>query len=335
MATEDDQGDGAGKYAAGALRVIAGIILLPFLWLGVGFNVLGLAERFSFIPGISRKGGVVSGVVALVVTAVALGVVVGGASAATGGGIPMIGGDDGEVAGPTTPTPTPTPTSAPTPTPTMTPTPTVTSTATPTPTPEPMTDLERFEDDLRYRINKTVHNETLTSVDTLATEYRETESGQTELWLVYWQCDKVDPLQEQQMNLANAYVGAVGEFNGEKPVQLRVYGVTNLENYDDEISYLNTTTSEAAWNGTVSPNTHLTNWEERRREPTDSESEIAYQMVAEERGQEFADRAFHQHHVEIGSCPGRSEDGTGEDSQFESIDQTAPGVVAASEPVSP
>jgi len=298
MTKKDDQG--AGSIGAGALRVIVGIMLFPFLWIGISANFMGLAERFSFVPGISRTGGLVSGIVAVVVTALVLGVIVGGAAAATGSDIPMIGGDDEEPAEQITPAPTPTAT----PTPASTPTPTTTPTALPTQTPEPKTDLEAFEADFRNRLNMTMENESVTGVPALATEYRETDSGQTELWLVYWECDELDPLKVQRVNIGNSFIGTAGTMDGEEPVQLRVYGVTNLKNYDDTITYINTSMAEATYTREVDPNTYVENWYDRQHEPVQSESDIAYQMVVNESGKDKADKAFKQHHEGASYCPG-------------------------------
>lgn len=333
MATEDDQGNGARQYTANALRVLTHIVLFPFLWIGIAVNLFGLAERYSFIPGISREGGVVSGIVALVMTALVVGVVVVGTSVATGGSIPITGGWDDDPTAPATPTPTPT--STPTPTPTVTSASTSTPKVTPTSTPERMRDLGRFEADFRNRLNETMQNESFTGVPVLSSEYRETDDGQTELWLVYWECDRLDSLKEQRVAIGNLYAGPAGVLNGEKPARLRVYGVTNLEQYNDTMTYINTSQAESLYYREIEPSTYTKNWYDRQHEPTQSETEIAYQMVVNESGQRLADQAFNQHHREIGGCPGGARDPTPPSKRDSNTQVSASGVLATANPVAP
>lgn len=332
MTTEDDRSDGTGTYVADALRMIAGIVLFPFLWIGVAVNFLGLAERFSFLPGISREGGVVSGVVAFLLTAAVLGVVVGGASAATGGSMPVLGGEDDEPATDTTSTAIPTPTSTPTPTPTPMPTPT--PTATPMPTPQ-LSDLGRFETNFRDRLQYTVENDTLTPIPVLATEYRETDDGTMELWVVYRECDNVEDVRTQRYSTAVEFANTAGLFEGEQPDRLRAYGVLSLESYSSAITHIPTSSAEAAFNESMDRSKYAENWNQRLREPTESESEIAYQMVVNDSGRTKAEQVFHeQYPIEESDrgCHGTPEDGdeSGTDQRI-----SGPGVTVAAEPVAP
>jgi hypothetical protein len=110
-------------------------------------NYRGIADRLSVIPGISTGGGITSGVVMLVISGVAYGLVTvgGGEDGDAGGGVttasvtptaPATTTETGTAVTTETSTATVTPTATPTPTPTLTPTPSPTSTPSATPTPE-------------------------------------------------------------------------------------------------------------------------------------------------------------------------------------------------------
>ena len=307
--TTEDQLEGIPRIVTSLLRVGAVIIFFPILWLAVGFNFFGIAKRFSFLPGISQNGGVLSGIVALFLTVSILGVLVGGATAATGANIPVIDGGD-DIAASTTPTPESTPT--PSPTPTVTPTATPTATASQTSTPKPMTDFERFETEYRSHLNETMKRDEWTGVPILATEYRMTENGTKELWVVFWQCSELDSVKDQRISVANNFANAAGYHEGKQPDRLLAYGVTNLQQYDDSTFSISTDAAERVFNGSLLERNYAKHWVDRRDSAKKNESQIAYKMAVEDSGNETAHQAFKEHHREIGGCPGGASEGTGD-----------------------
>lgn len=334
MTIKGKHGSEGDTYTPVVLGVITAILLFPFLWLGITVNFFGLAERFSILPGISREGGVMSGVVALLLTTVILGSVVGGILAAFGGGVPMIGGGNDSPSEGTSPTPSPTPTPTTSPTLTETHTSTSTPTAPMTPTPE-QTDLEKFETNLRGNLQYTVENDTLTPIPVLATEHRETEDGTTELWVIYRECDDLESAREQRFSTAIEFANIAGRFEGEKPERLRAYGVLSLESHSSAITTIPTTSAEAAFNESMDRNKYAENWHKKLREPTDTESEIAYEMVVNDSGQEKAEQVFEeQYPIEESDsdCPGTPEDDNKSDTDRHVSGSGAP---IAAEPVRP
>lgn len=307
------------------LHIIAAIVFLPIIWIGVTVNFLDIADRLSFIPGISDDGGILSGITALMITLAVLGIAISGVIViSSGGDLPFVGDNNSTV--PTTPTKSPTETSSNV----ATSTPASTSTKTPQLSVRER-DLQKFKHDLTDRISHTMQNESLTGVPVLSTEYRQSGSDKLELWVVFWECDEVEPLQEQRRNIAASFVGTVGTFEGSEPDKLRVYGVTNLKNYNDTATYMNTSEAEATYFRELNPETFEKRWRQRQRPPNVSESEIAYRMVVEEAGEQRADEAFHQHHKEVNGCPGGASDGSGENDRVESIER--PYDLLSTEPV--
>lgn len=331
---EDDDNDGTGKHTIDALRVIAGIVLFPVLWIGVGVNFLGIAEQLSFLPGISREGGVMSGVVALLLTVVVLGVVIGGASTVIGGDTSTFGdGND---------TPTEVNTSIPTSNSTPTPTKTTISTTTASPsktltaTPR-LSGLERFELEFRSRLEYTLENNSLTGVSPIALQYRETANRTSELWMVYWECDNAEDTKAQRVSVGNYFANAAGNFEGQKPDRLVAYGVKNLEAYNDSITHIPTSSAAAAYNRSMDPSTYTENWIERLREPTESESEIAFRMTANDSGLSKAEQAFNDHYSLEESdrgCPGVAESGSGNEPNSDQH-VSSNGVTIAAESIAP
>lgn len=320
MATEGDE-NGQGDNVAEGTKIVLALILFPLLPFAVAFNVLGIANRFSFLPGIGRGGGAVAGVVALVYVGAVVGVAAGGGVVATGADVPFIGDSDDPAE--TTPISTPEPTPTVTQPSTLEPTPTVTPTPEPEPTPEPG-NLEAFEAGYQSRLDNTMHNETLTGVPVLATDYRENDEGQLELWVVFWECDFAQSETDQWLTLGADFVNTVGPHEGEQPDRLRVYSVTNLTNFEDEITYISTSSAEATYNGTMSVNAYTEEWWDRKREPTQVENETAYRMVINESGQETADEAFYNDHADDDAfkCNGGARPGAGSDDREEHDENT-------------
>lgn len=308
MATEGGQGDGRWDYRRRILRTLAVLILFPFLWIGVALNFLGAAERLSFLPGVSDEGGIMSGFSVLVLTLIILAALFTGLMAATGADVPDLVGDDEPKPAPT---PEPTATATPTPTPSLTPTAAPTPIPIQTETPEPpLSDLDQFEANYRDRIQATMENDSLTGVPILATGYREMEDGTKELWIVYWECDKVEYMRDQRAAVAVVFANTAGHFKGEEPDRLRAYGVMNLETYNDTITYIPTSSAELVSNRSIDPDTYTKKWVDRMRYPTASESEIAFQMAVNESGQSKAETAFKEHYTveeSDGGCPAGAE----------------------------
>ena len=290
------------------LKIFGAIVLFPALWIAIAFNFGGIADRLSFLPGVSSDGGLMSGLSAVLITLVVLGAVVGGVTAM---GLPISGGDDDSPTRPSKSEITATSTEnqrAP-----STATPTLTSTPTPTPSPAEIRqqELTTFKADYRSRVNATFRNKSVTDVPVLATEYRETDDGKLELWMVFWECDGGEQHTDQLLTISYTYVGAVGEHKGAKPDRLRVYGVSNLVNFPNRTAFISTSSAQAAGNGSMSPESYTQEWWERQRIPTQSENETAYQMIVEDSGREKANQAFYNDHREIRGCPGAAEAGTG------------------------
>ena len=174
-----------------------------------------------------------------------------------------------------------------------------------------MTDLERFEADYRSLLNSTMERDDLTGVPVLATEYRTSDNGTEELWVVYWECDKADSEREQKVTVANYFAKTSGHHNGEQPDGLRVYGVTNLQNGYDTTMSISTVTVERLFNQSLSKRDYAKHWLDSIDPPTGNESQIAYEMAVEDSGNETAYEAFKEHHREIGGCPGGATDPSG------------------------
>lgn len=319
MATEEDASD-QGNYVAERMKIAVALALFPLIPFAVAFNVLGIADQLSFLPGIGRKGGAVAGIIALVYVGAVVGIATGSGAIATGADVPIIGGGDDSIA--TTPTPTPEPTETPTPEPM--PTPEQTQRATPTPTPE-LGPLERFEGDYRTWVDRSMHNESLTGVPIMATEYRQNDDGQLELWVVFWECDFAESQTDQWITVGNNFINTVGPHEGEQPDRLRIYSVSNLTHFEDEITYIPTSSAEAAYNETMSLDDYTENWWDRKREPTRAENETAYQMVVNESGREVADLAFFVDHADNdkASCNGGAAPGIGSDDREEHFNNTS------------
>lgn len=318
-------------------RMTAGVVLLPLLWIGDTVSVLGTAEQFSFVPGISEEGGIGSGIFAVLMAAIVLLALVGGTWVVTGGGIPLIGGGDDTRTEPTTPTPKPNQTVTPTPgldtTPTTSATPTTSS-----PERTEFSDLERFKATIRTRLEYTMDNDTLTGVSPLALHYRETNKGTNELWLVFRQCDNVEGTRSQLVNTGNVYANAVGDFEERQADRLVVYGVNKLETYNDSITEIPTPLAASAYNGTIRPASYTENWTKDLRNPSGPESEIAFRMTVNESGRSKAERAFHEHYPLEESdrgCPGVAESGDSDDESGAGQRVSSSGVTSAAEPIRP
>lgn len=319
MATKEDASD-RRMYITKGMKIALALVLFPLLPLAVAFNVWGIADRLSFLPGIGRGGGAVASIMAFVYVGAVVGIVAGGGVVDMGANVPIGGGGDSVE---TTPTAEPTPTTTPTPSGTPAPTPTSTPTATPVPTPEPGS-LERFEADYRSRVRSTMHNETLTGVPILATEFRENDDGQREFWVVFWECDFAESEVNQWLTLGNDYGNTVGPHEGEQPDRLRIYSVTNLTNFEDEITSIPTSSAEAAYNETMSIDDYTENWWDRRHEPTQAENETAYRMVVNESGEETAEEAFYNDHADDDAfkCNGGALPAEGSDDREEHVNNT-------------
>lgn len=295
-------------YAMKILKIAVWLLLLPLLPFTVALNIGGMADKLSILPRIERGGGFISGLSALVIVGLVLGIFAGGAMAAFGADIPLIGDDDNSTATPKeTPEFSPTPIKTPT---TPTPNPSVQPTLTATRTPPQYSDLKRFELIYRDYLQKSVQNETLTDVPVISMQYRETDDKTTELWIVYWKCDDGSSVVHQRFNIVSGYMYTVGHSEGNKPDQLQMYGVNNLESYNDSIGYIPTSSTEEAFNGSMDRGEFLEDLAKRMRAPTESESEIAFQMAVNESGREKAEKAFHEHYPleeSDGGCPGGAE----------------------------
>lgn len=291
MATGDEDAPGVGKYLTTPMKVVAVVIFLPLLPLAVAFNFQGVADRLSPLPGITKGGGAITGIIALIYAIGILSMVAGGI-AVTGDQAPLIGDDEPE------PTATATLTKSPITTSTDTASPTPTFTATPSAGERRQIQLEAFEEEYANRVGQTMENESLTGVPVIGSDYRETDDGALELWVVFWECDFAMSSDDQWITLGNEVVNTAGPHRGTQPDRVRIYSVTNLTNFDDEITYIEPSDAEAVYNGSLDGGTYTRNWWERRHEPTRAENETAYQIVVEDSGQETADTAFYVDHAD-------------------------------------
>lgn len=286
----DSESSDRGRFR-NVLMVVVGLIFFPLLPIGVAFNIGGIADNLSGLPGIKNGGGLISGFSALMIIVVA-GLTITVAAVSLGADISIF--NSGDVP---SPTPTETPVSTPTPTPTTASTTPSKPTPTVTVTPELLpSDLERFKVDYQKRLNRTMENDTLTEVPILGMGYHEMNDGKNELWAVYRECDSLEYVRNQRYTVAADFANAVGNTSGSHPDRLRAYGVVSLESYNDSITYIPTSSAEAVSNGTTAPSTYAKNWDDRIRTPTRSESEIAFQIVVNQSGQSIAEEAFHEHY---------------------------------------
>jgi len=283
MEIEDDEKEEETAYRTALLRVIACIALFPVLWLGVVINFLGLAERFAFLPGISKQGGVMSGLAALAITIVILGIIVGGASAAASSNLSIIDDRDQSV-GKSTPTPTPEPTDTPDPTQTEAPESTKTANS--------LSDLDRFEAQYRSHLRYTLKNESLIPVPVLATEYRQLDNGAVELWVVYWECDNYSDTNSQRVTVANYIAKTAGGFQGTEPMRVRIYSVNSLEIQNSSITKVSISEAKAVNIRNISLKEYTNTWWNRLRVPKRSERDIAFEMTMEDSGRSVAEEAF-------------------------------------------
>lgn len=306
MSTNSDDGDWMTTSVASVKKLAIIVKLLLLIPFAVVRNKFGTADKISRLPGVSKGGGIISGITAAIFVFVAAGVVVSGGIVVTGGELPRIGGgEEPEIvdSAPMTPTSTPAPELSHTPTPTPIPT------AEPTSTPE-SDPLKRFENNYRDVISYTLESESLTGVPILATEYRENDQGQTVLWLVFWECDEYLAAQDQWVEIGNFLARTAGRHEGRMPARVRLYSVTNLVNFEDTTTYINTSDARAVYNNETDPVTYTENWLGRNEIASQEMNETAYRMVVNESGQELANEAFYDDHVEVSNCPGPAEVGT-------------------------
>jgi len=154
--------------------------------------------------------------------------------------------------------------------------------------------------DYRGRLSQTYERDDLIDVPVLATAYKETDDGELILWVIWRECDEIDPLRGQRMTIANYFANTAGNHEGATPDRLRSYGVTDLVNFSDTITYINTSEARTAYTQTINESTYIKNWWTRQREPTAAENETAYEMAVGESGRAAADDAFYDDHVEVG-----------------------------------
>lgn len=319
------KGDGVPvwvKYLAKTVKVVGAAIFFFLIPVAVARNMYGIGDKLSAFPGIANGGGVVSGLVAAIYILGTVAIVAGGGIAATGGDVPYLdGSEQPEPASTTTAMPTPTPTETVIPT---TLTPTQTPTATPSAKGRRQMQLDAFREDYLNRLKRTMENESLTGVPVLGSEYRETDDGTLELWVIFWECDFTDEENTQWLAAGDVFPGTVGMHDGAQPNRLRIYGVTNLTHWQDEITYINTSDAALAYNGTLDPDSYTENWWDRRREPSQLENETAYQIAINGSGQEVADMAFYVDHADNdkASCNGGAKPGLGNEHRNEHEENT-------------
>lgn len=295
MSIEGDDIAGRVKYVTKTMKVMIAAILFFLIPVAVARNVSGIGDKLSILPGIAKGGGVVSGFVAAIYIIGAVAIVAGGGIAAIGGDVPIL--DGGE-----TPEPVPTTTATPTPNPTATATTTATPTPTPTATPSAeerrQMQLEGFQEDYLHRLQHTMENDSLTGVPVLGSDFKETENGTLKLRVVFWECDFAEGETKQWLNAGTAFVNTAGPHDKAQPDRLQLYAVTNLTNFNDEITYIQTSEAEYTYNRTRKPAVYTENYMDRRQKPSEAENETAYEIAVEDSGQEVADRAFYNDHAD-------------------------------------
>lgn len=321
MATEDEGGAmRARKYLVAGSKALAVIILLPLIPLAVATNALGLADRLSPLPGITEGGGAGAGIAALVYVGGILGVATTGGLLVAGGVSPVIGDDPATAQQ----TPTTTPTEMTTQTKTATPGAVLTPTATQSTEERRQRELEDVKDEYLNRVRSTMENESLTGVPVIGSEYRETDDGELELWVVFWECDFAQSQDDQWITLGNDVVNAAGPHKGAQPDQVQIYAVSNLTRFEDEITNIEVSEAEEVYNESLDGGTYIENWWDRRQEPSQAENETAYQIVVEDSGQEIADTAFYVDHADNdkASCNGGAKPAEGTDDRQEHEENT-------------
>lgn len=318
MATENN---GNERAIITAIKLVTIVVLLPLLPFAVVFNAFDVADRLSPLPGITKGGGAAAGIVTLIYVCGILGVVTTGGILVMGGEIPFVADD-----GPETPKPMPstTPTEPPSAMPTASPTPTSIPTATPSAEERRQMQLDQFKAEYLGRVGSTMENRSLTGVPVVGSKYRESDGGELELWVVFWECDFPQSQDEQWLTLGNDVVNTAGSHSGAQPDRVRIYAVTNLTHFEDEITYIETADAEAVYNETLDGGTYTRNWWDRRQEPTQAENETAYRIVVEDSGQKVANTAFYVDHADgdEASCNGGARPAEGTDDRQEHQENT-------------
>jgi len=289
MATEENDAAGRRTYLALAVKVAVIVVFPPFIALAVWFNAIGIADRTAALPGIKKEGGAISGIVALLYLLAIIGLVAGGVAIATGSGLPVSSISE------ETPEPRSTALSTGFPTATSSPMPTTTVSEG-----VHQQELDAFKSDYRRRLAETYERNDLREVPVLSMEYHKNNNGKLELWVVWRECDEAQPERAQRLTIAMDFANTIGNHNGITPDRLRSYGVTDLVNFGDKITYINASEAEAAYNRTIEQSKYVKNWWTRQREPTAAENETAYEMAVGESGRAAADDAFYDDHVEVG-----------------------------------
>lgn len=252
-------------------------------------------------------------VLGVIVFLIVLGVGAAGAIALSGGHVTFVGDADSDSSGAPMPGPTPTQTATATPTPTATPSPTPTRTPTATPSAEERRerDLEAFKEEYRDRIQYTWEQENFTDIPILGLDYRETGSGDEELWLVYWQCDKLNAARGQLLSSGIRYGHTAANREGSKPDRLRIYVVSNLTHFPDESVAVNTSRAEAYMDDEIHPSEFYEPLWYGRQYGNQTLNKTAHEIATRRRSRYRADRAFFGGHANNswGGCPAMAEPG--------------------------
>lgn len=303
------------------LNIVVVLILIPAIPGAVAIDLMGIAGRLSALPGIREGGGISSGFGSLFYLIGLIGVV-GLASSAVFAGTPY-GPIDGQIV----PEPTDRSTQVATPStgsiPTSVPTATDASVkapvghsspaSRPTPTTEQSPakirrqELDAFEQLYTDLIDSTLRRPDKQDTYLLASKYVQNEEGDVILWTIYWECRNAKALNDQMSLLSIQYLIAADYHNGTMPDGLRVHGVSDFEALSGKIFDISTEDAKAFNSGEMGKETFEETWENTLQFRTEDQNETAYTIVAEERGEALANKAWHDDAEDPGGCPGPAE----------------------------